>query len=411
LFDHLRRRLPEVMVPAVLIELGELPRTASGKLDRRALPPVDGGHRPGTAYEEPRTDTERAVAEVMTRVLGPRRLEDVGPIGRAHGFFDLGGHSLLAFQLVSGLRRLGADVPLLDVFRHPTVAGLARVVEVARRPSWGAADSFGEPGSPLLELGTGVAVRPPLFLVHPVGGDVHCYAALAAELDLPVYGLAATGDRLQGAEGPEGSALEAMARRYLKAVRDRLPAGPYQLGGWSMGGIVAFEMARQLEAAGEEVASLIVIDSPAPGLHGQLPEARPALERAFVADLARSFGVDPGVALDRLARPPGGDGDAVALAGALSLLGASGELEPEVARALFARYADNLAALRQYRGGRYGGELLLLRCGRRTAGSITWGWDRLARSVHVSTLAGDHYSCLRPPHVAGAADRLESFLL
>ncbi|HEU0302231.1 MAG TPA: condensation domain-containing protein, partial [Longimicrobium sp.] len=124
---HLRRELPEFMVPQAFVFLDRLPLGSSGKVDRRALPaPEPGGE--AAAYVEPRTDAERTVAEVFARVLGVERA------GAADDFFALGGHSLLAMHAWTHLRdRTGADLPLRALFEAPTVEGLAAAVEAAPR--------------------------------------------------------------------------------------------------------------------------------------------------------------------------------------------------------------------------------------------------------------------------------------
>ncbi|HYR08044.1 MAG TPA: amino acid adenylation domain-containing protein [Longimicrobium sp.] len=239
----LRERLPEYMVPAVFAWMDTLPRTGSGKLDRRALPQVDAG-ADGTEFVPPRPGLDARIAAVWQDVLGIER------IGAHDDFFDLGGQSILATRLVARLRgELGIDVPVGMLMQAPTVEALARAVEAGERSV----------RLPLVALQT-FGDRPPLFLAHPAGGHVICYRGLAVNLapDQPVYGLQPRG--LEDGKEPIAD-LEEMATFYVDAIRRFRPRGPYRLGGWSFGGVVAWEMARQLRAAGEEVDLLAMLDT------------------------------------------------------------------------------------------------------------------------------------------------------
>jgi amino acid adenylation domain-containing protein len=239
----LRERLPEYMVPAAFIWMDALPRTSSGKLDRRGLPEPEAG-TDGAEHVPPKPGMEERLAMVWADVLGVER------IGAHDDFFDLGGQSILATRLVARLRgELGVDVPVAMLVQAPTVEAMARALaagERAVRLPLVALQTFGE--------------RPPLFMVHPAGGHVICYRGLAVSLapDQPVYGLQPRG--LEDGMEPIDS-LPEMAAYYVEAIRRFRPRGPYRLGGWSFGGVVAWEMARQLRAADEAVDLLALLDT------------------------------------------------------------------------------------------------------------------------------------------------------
>ena len=169
-------------------------------------------------------------------------------------FFELGGHSMLAVRMFALLeRRLDVRLPLATLMRAPTIAELAEEVERAR-------DGGQEkPWEVLVPLKSGGS-RPPLFLIHELGGDVLCYRDLVRHLDSeqPAYGLEAVGR--DGRVAPM-TRVEDMARRYVEEVREVQPRGPYLLAGLCIGGNVAYEMAHQLEQRGESVAFVGLLDA------------------------------------------------------------------------------------------------------------------------------------------------------
>lgn len=244
--EHLRTVLPEHMVPSHLRWVTHLPLTPSGKRDDAALlqAPLTTTVK---ATSTPRDAYERALAEMMADLL---RLPAVG----VHdSLFELGGTSLTAMRLVVQIeQRYGVNIPLSGFIAAPTVAGLA-----VRLRAGGAVAVYG-PVVPIRPEGT----RPPLFMVHPMGGNVLCYVRFARHLpdDQPLYALQAAGT--DPGTTPL-STVEEIAAAYVAALRRVQPHGPYAIGGWSFGGFVAFEIARQLRASGEEVPALVLLDTTA----------------------------------------------------------------------------------------------------------------------------------------------------
>lgn len=230
-------RLPSYMIPGRLTVIANLPVTSNGKLDRGALLALsETSADAGVAYVAPRTDLERTIVAVWKEVLG------VETIGIEDDFFNLGGHSFTALRAVAALRtRTRLKISLGGLLESRTVARLASLLTGQRL------------SNALVPLhdGTGSA----LFMVHPAGGSVAAYRDLARDLDRACFGLAAS--------EPLPDTLEALAQRYVAEIRDAAP-GPYTLLGWSSGAVIALEMAAQLEAAGEQVTQLIVLDAPAP---------------------------------------------------------------------------------------------------------------------------------------------------
>ena len=228
---RLGRTLPDYMLPNAFVWLDKLPLTPNGKLDHKALPApetaVDG--TPG----EPDQPTNLLELELL-RLW--RRLFHREDIGRHDNFFELGGHSLLAARLTTEIDKLlGCKLPIAALFQSPTVESLTRRLTGENwAPPWRSL-------VPLQPLGA----KPPFFLVHGWGGDVFVFLGLAQHLapDQPAYGLQAVG--LDGSS-PRHATVETMAAHYVQEIRSFQPEGPYYLGGYSMGGLVAFEMAQQL---------------------------------------------------------------------------------------------------------------------------------------------------------------------
>ncbi|HEX6039348.1 non-ribosomal peptide synthetase [Longimicrobium sp.] len=248
LHRHCAAHLPAYMVPAVFVPIDALPLTPNGKLDRAALPAPEGPA--GDGFVVPRDVTELEVARIWSEALGVPR------VGATDDFFRLGGHSLLAVRMLPHIReRFGRDLPLSALFQHSTVTAFA---DALRREGADADD-----GRLLVTLNAGDGTRPPLFFFPPAGGTVMPYVDLARLLgpDQPFLALQAPG--VNGAEAPLWTVAE-MVERYLEEIRRAQPHGPYWLGGWSAGGLTAFEAARRLRAEGESVALVAVLDAPAP---------------------------------------------------------------------------------------------------------------------------------------------------
>ncbi|MEV5593673.1 amino acid adenylation domain-containing protein [Streptomyces sp. NPDC052496] len=261
---HAAQHLPEFMVPTAVVLLPALPLTPSGKLDRRALP--GPGPLSVTAGRPARTPEEEVLCGLFAEVLG------LTGTGIDDDFFGLGGDSLAAIRLTRRIREAaGVELSVSDLFAAPTVSRLMDRLRVGVRN-----DAF----DVLLALRDSGGL-PPLFCVHPAGGLSWCYTGLLRHLgpDRPVYGLQA-----RGLARPEAypTSMDELVTDYVRQLRSVRPTGPYHLLGWSFGGLAAHAVAVRLQAEGEEVAFLAVLDS-----YPRAPEvpAPPVEEREILATL------------------------------------------------------------------------------------------------------------------------------
>ncbi|HEX9031712.1 MAG TPA: alpha/beta fold hydrolase, partial [Streptosporangiaceae bacterium] len=381
---HLARTLPAYMLPAHLVSVTEFPLSTTGKIDRAALPPPPDGREPA-ADREPAPGTETTIARLFGAVLCRER------VSATTSFFHAGGSSLQAMRLVDLISaELGADIDATAIFTSPTPRELAATVDAAAR----------RPG-PLVELARGPAERP-LFLIHAVGGTVFAYARLAQELagTFGVYGLQAPGLAEPGSTAPS---LAGLVADYTRRIAEFQPAGPYRLAGWSMGGVIAFEVARRLELAGADVGMLLLLDAPFAIPGGGQP-TEPAIAAQFAADVVVSLGLDAA----------GLPSPATSAAGQLSWLadriGASDQpgamADGEQLRLRFEVFRAHTEMLAGYRpaGPAVAAPALVVSAGRSPNAQARARWPEvLGGPVRVLTMNADHYSFLRPPAVGRVA--------
>jgi amino acid adenylation domain-containing protein len=393
---HLQGTLPDYMVPSSFVFLPSLPLSRHGKVDRKALPPPDGAGHP-REYLPPRDPFELVVVNVFEETLQASH-----PVSVCDSFFELGGHSLLAVRVVAQIEeRTGHSLPLDALVQAPTPEQLARLLR--QEPfAW----------SPLVPIQPGGS-RAPFFCVHPVGGNVLCYVELARCLgpDQPFYGLQAQG--LGGQLSPLES-IEEMAALYVETIRAVEPHGPYRLGGWSLGAVIAFEMARLLHGMGEAV-ELVALIEPSPTSHAQgaVNEDPAAITALFAMDMARLLEIP----LPAPPSLPAHDPDAL-LALLYQECNKAGFLVPEAGephlRALLRVFSSNLRALWRHTLSPLSGALHLLRGTSSLAAPSTdpaRGWGSFAAlGVKVLDVPGDHYSVLQAPNVEALARELALLL-
>lgn len=392
---RLKEQLPDYMIPAHFVKLDMLPLTPNGKIDRQSLlsPAIDWIARSESCVM-PETAMEKELAKIWGELLELER------VSIHDDFFAVGGHSLLAIRMRSMVQeRLKLDLSLRDLFRAPTIASLARLLE--QPPD--------QPASPVLVEIQPRGSRIPFFAVHPAGGNVLGYADLARELgpEQPFYGLQSPVPVLF----PEAPSFEQMAELYIKAIRSVQPSGPYLLGGWSLGGLLAWETARQLTAQGEIIGLLALIDTyPVLRVPGDqnCKESLPVL-RWFANDMAHLIGKDPQAIRETFEQlEPEGQWqmvqDALVQYGVVPEKNAHAEMSRLVE--IFTR---NVRAMERYSLQQAEQNILLLAAAEGQAPEqLARQWKQWAGGgVEFHLVPGDHYSMMRRPNVTEMAEALQ----
>lgn len=340
------------MVPTGFMVLNELPLTANGKIDRRALPaPAAQTSALKAEHVAPRNNIERALAAIWSKVL------NASDIGIHDDFFDLGGHSLIGIQLLGQVeQQFGKALPLKTLFEAPTIAQFADLLK-----GEGAAHDWKN-----------------LSLIQPEGDDLPLFCVHGDEAShfIPKY-LGNTRPFFaffhQGEDGKriEHTTVETIAAHFIREMKQAKPKGPYLLTGYSFGGIVAYEMAQQLTAAGEQVPLLAVFDTYAPGLH---------LE-AIKADAKPWDGLKKAVLRGIVKRALKNEGTVPARWRNFHIVDTYDQ------------------AVKAYMPAPYNGKLTVIKAGQ-SWGPKEMGWEKLTRGgMEVVVVPGDHYSLIKEPHV------------
>ncbi|MGB3637497.1 MAG: amino acid adenylation domain-containing protein [Rivularia sp. (in: cyanobacteria)] len=400
--EFIQSKLPDYMIPSAFVFLSQLPLTANGKVNRRALRAPDiSSFSQSDNFVAPRDRIEQQLAEIWSEIL------DINPVGVKDNFFELGGHSLLAINLMAKIqRRFDKQLPLSTLFTNRTVEDLASLIREQKQ----------QKTSSLVPIQT-QGNKQPFFCVHPAGGHVLCYQELSQILgnDRPFYGLQAQGFN-QGEK--VFTKVEDMAKFYVKNIQEFQPEGALQIGGWSFGGVVAFEMAQQLLEQGREVSLLAILDSWVP----ILLDSNKKIDNLYLTGaLSRyfggAFGTEKFVSEDELA----GLNPEEKIEFIIDKAEKAGLFPPEASREQNRRFIDvmvgTLKATYAYKRRSYPGKVTVFRPRERhfQAPDPQLVWVELyaildAADIELQLVPGNHYSFVKQPNIKVLAERLNSSL-
>lgn len=418
LLGFLKDKLPNYMIPSTFTVLQELPLSPSGKVDRHRLPKSNLSNlTEETNFVSPRNLRELQLVRIWEDVL------KIHPIGVQDNFFNCGGHSLLAMRLMSKIQQqFGKNLPLATLFQNQTIEKLASII-----PQYTDCQNW----SPLVAIQT-TGQKLPFFCVHPGGGNVFCYSNLAYYLgaDQPFYGLQSPG--LSGEQKPL-TKFEDIATHYIEAIKTIDSQGPYQLGGWSLGGVIAFEMAQQLSQEGYTVGLLALIDSYAPipvnrTIPNYLDQCRNVADGtswdnnlenvivmdAIVRDLGGLFGKEIPIMIDELKQLQPDDrlNHILKVAQMMNLLPL--ELGQQQMRWLLEVFQANLQAMYCYTPNFYPGKMIFFLASEqdeKVVQNFSRGWAELVSGdIEINEIPSDHYAILQEPYVQTLADKLKNYL-
>jgi thioesterase domain-containing protein/acyl carrier protein len=392
--DYLKTQLPHYQVPNYFICIDYIPVTANGKVNKKNLPlPVLASTT--TTFVAPRNTTEIEIAEVLGQILGIKKFSI------NDRFFDLGGHSISAVRLISAInKRYGKKFPVSVLNEYDTVGLLSRLVSTGNEVKFSA----------LVELSSNGTLVP-FYCIHPIGGHVMSYQELAKHFfDRPFVGIQSPGivDETDAFD-----TVEEMAAYYVALIKQRQPDGPYLIGGWSFGGILAYEVARIMENSGDSISGLVMIDSYLPVKTNATDDHDLFLN--FVTDLNGRF-------------------NALNLSGSEFVLDSLNQnlklllirmKEKEIIpmetdlnqlQVLYRVYKANMTAMNNYQVPKINTPAYLIKATDQKldafskhpyASSKTLGWERYA-NVAAITIEGDHYSIFDKHNVVQLASLIRS---
>jgi aspartate racemase len=394
---YVRSRLPEYMVPSAFVVLEKLPLMPSGKVDRRALPAPVEQPSPAAVLKGPSNSLELQVQLAFERVL--KRV----PIAVNDSFFELGGDSLQALELIVEIERAtGRSLPLGALYQSSTVEGLAE--ELQKQDGISSASCL----IPLQTRGS----RPPFILIHTTPGDILGYGNLVYHLgvDQPCFGFQSLG---MVDPNQSHTSIEDMSADYLARLREFQPKGPYYLGGWCYGGVIAVDMARRLLEEGQTVGLLALFETVAMPPGGwnfryfahrlQCSMRMSAGEWAEYCREKIKYLRDTKMANRMRFRDV--HSPAAEVPG-------SSQLKERLAR-LEHVYNTNLTALKRFRSSFYPGKVTLFNAEEKDPALIPdpqYGWVGLSDAIEIHTVPGGHDSMLAEPHVSVLAEKLQAAL-
>ncbi|MEO1131694.1 MAG: amino acid adenylation domain-containing protein, partial [Cyanobacteria bacterium J06639_1] len=391
---HLQQHLPNYMVPSAIVLLDSLPLTPSGKIDRKSLP-APQIQQDKTAIAPPKNHLECQLIRIWESALNVR------PIGIEDNFFDLGGHSLLAVKILTAMdREAGVNLSINQLFEQPTIASISEAIAQQTLPDPAPCIVPLKPGNP----------EKPLFLIHAIGSSILFYEPLVARLqtDRVIYGIQSV-----FLKDPNSSVntVTDLAECYVRQIEAVCPQGSLAIGGASFGGLVAYEVARQLAQRGRAIDALILFDRAVPG------SCQPAsVTRRYQRHFQKLVKQGPSYLLAKVKH---------------RLTSESSRVRADFAKAQNALLKDLKQPGQKYLGedivnrqtqmgdayipSHYSGRVSLIRAAETQDDGRVYdedlGWSKYARGgVRIQTNPGKHMSIFTLPHVETLATHVDAIL-
>jgi thioesterase domain-containing protein/acyl carrier protein len=406
--EHLKKSLPDYMIPSSITVIDAMPLTPNGKIDRNALAGLETD-RPHLGYIPPRDRIELELVQIWEEILCRR------PIGICDSFFDMGGHSLLALKLIDRIQIcFDCRIPLRSLFLYPTVEQMAsrlREEEII---------VTGKSLIPIQSKGD----HKPFFCIPGTGGTAFYLHALSSCLgpDQPFYSLQPPG---MDGEEPLLDTIEELATAYTNHIKEAFSLEGYRLGGHSFGGIVAFEMARQMEAMGDRVEVVVIFDTPAPGYQDTIPN-QGFDELGSLMDIVGIHeawhGCNLGICREHLEKRMDSEAQLELVAGGLQKtgIGLYAGMSRDRLKRILRIYQAHTRAHACYRSRHcICAPIVLLQAEDVLPGqgagkapqSPDWGWGRFTKGgVFIEGVPGNHVNMMNLPHVEVLAQKLLNHL-
>lgn len=416
--QHLSEHLPYYMVPSKFITVEHIPLTVNGKVDRKQLLSLaSSSSSQDEQYVAPGNDVEKYLARLWQSLL---QCED--DISINSNFFDLGGQSFLAIQVAFKIEQTyKVNVKISDFFRKPTISFLSQIIQKTLQQGLSSTVK-----TPLVKLRDGESsgentCENTLFLIHPSGGNLHCYNELSHHLsqDYHIYGL-----RSEPYRDVNSNDLTEIAKYYLEHIRATQAQGPYIIGGWSLGGVIAFEILQQLSQQEAEQSTLLLIDSPAPIgkiQNTDIPDSKARILWFFSDVVGRD--ISQYLSLDHTFDQLDNKQKFTYLFKQLisSNLIAK-EVDIDYSYLMYQTFCANLTALDTYHPGKLKaspnlvafkatGELIAELAHHPSSQSVDWGWHKLLNSTPaVTPLKGSHYDVFSTENINTVSSKINARL-
>lgn len=396
--QELKTVLPEYMVPSEIIALETFPRLGNGKLDMQKLKELETGHSvsPADTIAIPRDETELVLSHIWKEVI------KINSVSITDNFFDVGGNSLIAIELIGKINnRFSTNLSIAVLFEHNTIALMASLIR---------SSSILHRTSPLVLLKKGT-VETTVFFVHPAGGDILCYYELAQNIagDCTVYGL-------QSAISEKGDvSVKAMASRYLEEIRKQQFNGNYIFAGWSMGALVAYEMALQLKETENKYAKVIILDQKAPELNVHQPynTSITQLERlaVFAGKVEQLVGRKINITIETLENLSTEEQSELFL----KEFKKHNLIPEDIAAKDFYGFLEKMILHNEitmdYIAEKYDGPVLLVKANDSKVVTSDekescYGWNQYAENIQIGSVSGNHVTMMKQPNVQSVAETI-----